>query len=66
LAQLVRIYMSLHHNVHGFHGVFGEMTTAYRDFALGDDLDLMLAHIDEHMMQGLDSVLGAIPTSNDL
>lgn len=61
LAQLVRIYMSLHHNVHGFHGVFGEMTTTYRDLAAGNDLDAMLAHIDEHMMQGFDSVLRAIP-----
>ena len=61
LAQLVRIYMSLHHNLHGFHGVFGEMTTIYRDLANGDDLDAMLAHIDEHMMQGFDSVLRALP-----
>ena len=61
LAQLVRIYMSLHHNLHGFHGVFGEMTTIYRDLANGDDLEAMLAHIDEHMMQGFDSVLRALP-----
>ena len=61
LAQLVRIYMSLHHNLHGFHGVFGEMTTIYRVLANGDDLEAMLAHIDEHMMQGFDSVLRALP-----
>ncbi|MEM6467489.1 MAG: GntR family transcriptional regulator [Pseudomonadota bacterium] len=61
LAQLVRIYMSLHHNVHGFHGVFREMTTIYRDLAMADDLDAMLAHIDEHMMQGFDTVLSALP-----
>lgn len=61
LAQLVRIYMSLHHNVHGFHGVFGEMTTIYLDLATGDNLDAMLAHIDEHMMQGFDTVLRALP-----
>lgn len=61
LAQLVRIYMSLHHNVHGFHGVFGEMTTIYRDLATGGDLEAMLSHIDEHMMQGFDSVLNALP-----
>lgn len=60
LAQLVRIYMSLHHSVHGFHGVFGEMTAIYRDLATGSDLDAMLAHIDEHMMQGFDSVLHAL------
>lgn len=60
LAHLVSIYMSLHHNVHGFHGVFGEMTTCYRDLAMNDDLDAMLAHIDEHMKQGFDSVLRTI------
>jgi len=60
LSQLVRIYMSLHHNLHGSHGVFGEMTTLYRDLAHGDSLDAMLAHIDEHMVQGFDSVLHAL------
>ncbi|MEM6941957.1 MAG: GntR family transcriptional regulator [Pseudomonadota bacterium] len=61
LAQLVRIYMSLHHNLHGFHGVFGEMTTAYRNLAAGDDLDQMLAHVDAHMMQGFETVVVALP-----
>lgn len=65
LAQLVRIYMSLHHNVHGFHGVFSEMTTMYRDLATGDDLNAMLAHIDEHMMQGFDTVLRALPSQSN-
>jgi len=60
LAQVVRIYMSLHHNVHGSHGEFREMTTLYRDLAHGDSLDAMLAHIDEHMMQGFDSVLRSL------
>ena len=60
LSHLVRIYMSLHHNLHGSHGVFSEMTTRYRDLAHGDRLDAMLSHIDEHMVQGLDSVLKAL------
>lgn len=60
LAQVVRIYMSLHHNVHGSHGEFREMTTIYRDLAQGDCLDAMLSHIDEHMMQGFDSVLTSL------
>lgn len=57
LSQMVRIYMSLHHNLHGSRGAFAEMTTFYRDLAKGDDLDAMLAHLDEHMVQGFDSVL---------
>lgn len=60
LSQLVRIYMSLHHNLHGSHGVFGKMTTRYRELANGDSLDAMLSHIDEHMAQGFDSVLKAL------
>ncbi len=60
LSHIVRIYMSLHHNLHGSHGVFGEMTTRYRDLARGDDLDAMLSHIDEHMVQGFDSVLKSL------
>lgn len=60
LSHLVSIYMSLHHNLHGSHGVFGEMTTLYRDLAHGDSLDAMLSHIDEHMVQGFDSVVKAL------
>lgn len=60
LAQVVRIYMSLHHNVHGSHGEFREMTTIYRDLAHADSLESMLSHIDEHMMQGFGAVIGAL------
>ncbi|MEM0947360.1 MAG: GntR family transcriptional regulator [Pseudomonadota bacterium] len=60
LSHIVRIYMSLHHNLHGSHGVFGEMTTRYRDLAKGDNLDAMLSHIDEHMVQGFDSVVRSL------
>ncbi len=60
LSQLVRIYMSLHHNLHGSHGVFGEMTARYRELANGESLNAMLSHIDEHMAQGFDSVLKAL------
>ncbi|NNE80544.1 MAG: GntR family transcriptional regulator [Silicimonas sp.] len=60
LSHLVRIYMSLHHNLHGSHGEFGEMTTRYRDLCNGGSLDAMLLHIDEHMTQGFDSVVKAL------
>ncbi len=60
LSNLVRIYMSLHHNLHGSHGVFGEMTTRYRDIAHAGSLDSMMSHIDEHMVQGFYSVLRSL------
>ncbi len=60
LSQLVRIYMSLHHNLHGSNGVFGKTTTEYRDLANGESLDAMLSHIEIHMAQGFDSVLKSL------
>ena len=60
LSQLVRIYMSLHHNLHGSHGVFGQTTTEYRDLAKADCLSDMHAHIEVHMTQGFDSVLRSL------
>lgn len=63
LSYLVRIYMSLHHNLHGAHGVFGAMTTRYKDLAHGAELDAMLAHIDAHMVQGFDSVVKLLDPS---
>lgn len=60
LSHLVSIYMSLHHNLHGSHGVFNEMTTLYRNLARGDSLEAMLSHIDQHMGKGFDSVLRAL------
>ena len=60
LSHLVRIYMSLHNKLHGPRGAFGAMSTLYRDIARGDDIDSMLSHVDEHMVQGFDSVLKAL------
>ncbi|MEM1075031.1 MAG: GntR family transcriptional regulator [Pseudomonadota bacterium] len=60
LAQVVRIYMTLHHNLHGSHGEFRKMTTIYRDLAKGENLDDMLCHIEVHMAQGFDSVLKSL------
>ncbi|MEM7463293.1 MAG: GntR family transcriptional regulator [Pseudomonadota bacterium] len=60
LSNLVRIYMSMHHNLHGSHGPFAAMTTIYRDLANGNSLDAMQSHLDEHMSQGFDTVLSAM------
>ena len=60
LAALVRIYMAVHHNLHGSHGEFKTMTTRYKELAFGDSLEAVQSHIDEHMKQGLESVLKVI------
>ncbi|MEL6204300.1 MAG: GntR family transcriptional regulator [Pseudomonadota bacterium] len=65
LSSLVRIYMSLHHNLHGAHGVFGAMTTEYWRLAKGENLDRMLGHIDDHMAQGFDSVVKTLPDAEE-
>lgn len=62
LAALVRIYMAVHHNLHGSHGEFREMTKLYKDLAKGDSLENVHLHIGAHMKQGLDSVLKAVQT----
>lgn len=63
LSVLVQIYMSLHHSVHGSHGEFRAMTTRYMELAEGNSLTHMLEHIDDHMKQGLTSVLHTLPDS---
>lgn len=60
LATLVQIYMAVHHNLHGSHGEFRAMTTRYKELAVGGSLDAIQSHIDQHMKQGLDSVLKVI------
>ena len=63
LIPLVQIYLSLHHRMHGSHGEFRYMTSEYLRIASGDSLEEMLAHISEHMRQGLAAVIEAVPDS---
>ncbi len=60
LVPLVQIYLSLHHRMHGAHGQYRHMTTAYLETAAGDDLEAMLAHIEDHMRQGLAAVISSV------
>lgn len=57
LAALVQIYKALHYNLHGSHGGFGAMSKLYKELASGDSLADIQFHIDDHMMQGLSTVL---------
>ena len=61
LIPLVQIYLSLHHRMHGSHGEFRHMTSEYLRIASGNSLDEMLAHITEHMKQGLAAVIEVVP-----
>ncbi len=63
LIPLVQIYLSLHHRMHGSHGEFRHMTGEYLRIASGDSLKEMLAHIKEHMRQGLAAVIETVPDS---
>ena len=63
LAPLVRIYLSVHNNVHGAHGEFRHMTTEYLECAVGESLDEMMDHIERHMNQGLSAVLRVLPAA---
>lgn len=62
LAVLVQIYMAAHHSLHGSHGEFKEIKSRYKDLAMGNSLTDVHSHIDDHMKQGLESVLKAIQT----
>lgn len=62
LVPLVQIYMSLHQKTHGPHGEFRHMSMLYVETASGDSLEAMLAHIEEHMGQGLNTVIASIPS----
>lgn len=61
LVPLVQIYLSLHHKMHGSHGRFREMTKEYIEIASGEHLEDMLEHIEDHMRQGLNTVIASIP-----
>ncbi len=61
LVPLVQIYMTLHQKTHGSHGEYRHMSKLYVEFALGDSLAAMLEHIEDHMRQGLNTVIASFP-----
>ncbi len=60
LTPLVRLYLSIHQQKFGTHGVFLPETLAYNELAKGDDRDAMLAHVDEHMKLGMEEIIKGI------
>lgn len=61
LVPVVQIYMSLHQKMHETHGQSRHMSAEYVAVASGDSLEDMLGHIEDHMRQGLSTVIAAIP-----
>ena len=60
LSPLVRLYLSVHQQKFGTHGVFLSETLEYNELAKGDDREAMLAHVDEHMKLGMEEIIKGI------
>lgn len=60
LVPLVQIYMSIHDRQHGIGGVHMEANAEYLTLAQGNDLDALLAHIQDHMQKGMDAVCASV------
>lgn len=54
LKPNLKFYFSLHQRAHDRRGPLRESHDRYVKLACGDDLSAMLAHLTEHMRQGLD------------
>lgn len=58
----LQFYFTVHQQAHQRPGPQKNAHEVYVEFATGDDLDLMLDHIDAHMRQGLERTLGFLKT----
>ncbi|MCF8466644.1 MAG: GntR family transcriptional regulator [Sneathiella sp.] len=56
----LHFYFSLHQRAHSRTGPFRQAHEVYVELACGDDLDAMLAHLTDHMRQGLDTTISQI------
>ncbi|KMW59502.1 Transcriptional regulator, GntR family [Candidatus Rhodobacter oscarellae] len=63
LVPLVQIYMSIHNRQHGITGVVMDANYEYIALAQGDDRDLLLNHINDHMQKGMDTVYASLETT---
>lgn len=58
LMPNLQFYFTLHQKAHQRPGPLMDAHSVYVDRATGDDLPAMLAHLEEHMRQGLERTLG--------
>lgn len=56
----LQFYFAMHQQAHGRSGPLREAHDTYIDLACGDDLDAMLAHLEDHMRQGLTKTMSFI------
>ncbi|MCP5366441.1 MAG: GntR family transcriptional regulator [Hyphomicrobiales bacterium] len=56
----LQFYFTLHQKAHRRHGPLREAHEVYVELACGTDLAAMLAHLEDHMRQGLETTLGFI------
>ena len=61
----LQFYFTLHQKAHGRKGPLRQAHDVYVNLACGDNLDEMLAHLDEHMRQGLGATSSFIETTTD-
>ena len=59
----LQFYFTLHQKAHDRKGPLREAHDLYVNLACGDDLDAMLAHLEDHMRQGLGVTSSFIETS---
>ncbi len=57
LKPNLNLYFSLHQHAHGRKGPLRQAHDTYLKIACGDDLEAMLAHLTEHMRQGLETTM---------
>jgi len=56
----LHFYFAAHHKAHARTGPFPLSHDTYVKLASGEDLDAMLAHIEEHMRQGLETTVSFV------
>lgn len=61
----LQFYFMLHQRAHQRPGPFRDAHEAYVEYACGDNLDLMLEHLEYHMRQGLERTLSFIDSSEE-
>ena len=61
----LKFYFSLHQRAHGRKGPLRQSHDVYVELACGDDLAAMLDHLQDHMRQGLETTMSALPAEDD-
>lgn len=63
LLPNLQFYFAMHQKAHGRSGPRRQAHDTYIKLACGHDLDAMIAHLEQHMRQGLEKTMSFIETS---